>query len=299
MVNAGNLFDRLIIGAILASVGVVVLETEPTLVAYTSWFQYANYFFATLFTIEYGYRIKQAGTWRYIYSPLAIIDLLALIPFFLVFFSDAFLLRLFRLARLLSLAKLGRFSRAHSCILKAIWGVRYELGVAMAMSFLAIVLAASCMYIIEGPVQAEAFGSIPRAMWWGVVSLTTIGYGDVYPSTLGGKLFTAFYALIAIGFVGVVSGIIVSAVTGALSGDRADLDGEYPTEADYRKFEVGFIQGKEYALDWGDNPWTGRPDNPFEKPEDDPHKRICEHEGWHEGVRSVMENQYENGSVNT
>lgn len=283
MVNASNLFDRVIIFAILASVGVVVLETEPTLAMWSGFFGYANYVFAALFTVEYFYRIKQAGTWRYIYSPLAIVDLLALIPFYLVFFSNTFLLRLFRLARLLSLAKLGRFSRAHSCILKAIWSVRYELGVAMALSFLAIVLAASCMYIIEGPDQPDAFGSIPRAMWWGVVSLTTIGYGDVYPATLGGKLFTAFYALIAIGFVGVVSGIIVSAVTKGLSTDRADLDGEYPTEADYRQFEIGVLRGKHDAPALPE--FISDKDNPVQRPADDPYKRICEYQGWFEGVR--------------
>ena len=289
MLNPASLFDRFIIFAILASVGVVVLETEPTLAVYSSWFGAANYIFATLFTIEYAYRIKQAGTWRYIFTPLAIIDLLALIPFYLVFFSDAFLLRLFRLARLLSLAKLGRFSQAHSRILKAIWSVRYELCVSLALAALAIVLAASVMYIIEGVAQPEKFGSIPRAMWWGVVSLTTVGYGDVYPITLGGMLFTGFYAIVAIGFVGVVSGIIVSAVMKGLSNNnQADQDGEYPTEADYREFELAFIRGKKEAEEMMADPDKRYLENPYQQPSDG--RVICAHSGYHEGTERVFRN---------
>ena len=295
MVNPRSLFDRIIIFAILASVGVVVLETEPTMAIYSAWFGVANYVFAALFTYEYGYRIWRAGTWRYIFTPLAIIDLLALIPFYLVFFSDAFLLRLFRLARLLSLAKLGRFSQAHSRILKAIWSVRYELCVSLALAGLAIVLAASAMYIIEGPDQPDKFGSIPRAMWWGVVSLTTVGYGDVYPITLGGMIFTGFYALVAIGFVGVVSGIIVSAVMKGLKQDQADQDGEYPTEADYREFEMAYIRGKQEAEEMMADPGKRFLENPYQQPGDQ--RAICAYAGYIEGTERVFKGYADRRSV--
>ncbi len=290
-----NWTDRFIITAILASVVAIILETEPTLAHYGEWFFWANWIFAGIFTVEYVVRLVRADSWRYMFTPLAIIDLIALLPFYLVFFSDAFLLRLFRLARLLSLAKLGRFSTAHSRILKAIWGVRYELGVSLALAFLAIVLAASGMYIIEGPDQPEKFGSIPRAMWWGVVSLTTVGYGDVYPVTLEGMVFTGFYALIAIGFVGVVSGIIVSAVLKGLSQETADIDGEYPTEKDYRQFELGVIQGKKDAVRLGKK--ITDDDNPFPLNEDDLVQRINSHEGWYEGVRVKKQELYREGKL--
>lgn len=275
MATENSWLDRFIIGSILASVAVVILETEPTLSGWASVFGVLNVVFAIIFTAEYVWRLWKARTWKYIFTPLAIIDLLALLPFYFVFFSDSFLLRLFRLARLLSLAKLGRFSKAHSRILGAIWEVRYELGVAFGLAFMVIVLAATGMYVIEGKAHPEAFGSIPRAMWWGVETLTTIGYGEVYPITPLGRIFTAFYAIVAIGFVGTVSGIMVSAV---LESFKADLDGEYPTEDDYRQYEIGFNRGKADTLK-GITDWR---ENPFEKPKDD--RRICAYFGWQEAA---------------
>lgn len=277
MLSASNWFDRFIILNILASVAVVMLDTEPTLSGWGSIFQTINIWFAGLFTVEYIFRVWQAKSWRYLFTPMAIIDLVALIPFYFMFFSDSFLLRLFRLARLLALAKLGRFSKAHVRIMRAFWKVRYELGVALSLAGFATVVGASLMYMIEGPDQPEAFGSIPRALWWGIVSLTTIGYGDVYPTTLGGKLFTAFYALIAIGFLAVVTAVIVTAVVDSL---RVDRDDEYPTEADYRDFENGVIAGKEYYYKHA--PILLDDANPYPIPLDS--RRICAYEGWFEGV---------------
>ena len=272
-----SVFNRITIGLILASVAVVILETEPSLAGYSDMFMVLNYFFAGFFTLEYLLRWYQSEDWKYPLTPMAIVDLVALLPFYFMFFSDSFLLRLFRLARLLALAKLGRFSKAHVRIMRAFWKVRYELGVALSLAGFATVLGASLMYMIEGPDQPEAFGSIPRALWWGIVSLTTIGYGDVYPTTLEGKLFTAFYALIAIGFLAVVTAVIVTAVVDSL---RVDRDDEYPTEADYREFENGVIEGKKYYHEHA--PIVSDDDNPFPIPMDS--RRICAYEGWFEGV---------------
>ena len=281
MLNASSWFDRFIIANILASLTIVVLDTEPELSGWRPIFNSMNLWFAGVFTIEYIFRVWRARTWRYLFTPMAIIDLIALLPFYLVFFSDSFLLRLFRLARLLSLAKLGRFSQAHTRILGAIWQVRYELGVAVCLAFFSTVIGASIMYMIEGPDQPQHFGSILRSMWWGVVSLTTIGYGDTYPVTVEGKLFTAFYALVAIGFVSVVSGVLVSAV---IKSFHVDQDGEYPTDHDYRDFELGFVRGKEDGMRmnaWKDDDIGDY--NPFS--EKDQQKMISARSGWFEGVR--------------
>ena len=288
MKSIGDWFDRTIIGFILASVAVVILETEPALAEYSRLFLISNYVFAVVFTLEYLVRLYHARDWRYIFTPMAIIDLVALLPFYLMFFSDAFLLRLFRLARLLALAKLGRFSKAHRRILGALWGTRYELGVSFGLAFFAVTVAAAIMHMIEGAPHPEAFGSIPRAMWWGIETLTTIGYGEVYPITVAGKLFTAFYAVIAIGFVGMVSGIVVTSV---LKSFKADQDGEYPTERDYAEFEEGYIEGVAYFnRHMGDQTPLRDSDNPYSLPADDPGKAICAFSGWNEGVRRAIEN---------
>ena len=108
------------------------------------------------------------------------------------------------------------------------------------------------MYSIEGDTNPDNFGSIPRAMWWGMATLTTIGYGDVYPITITGKVFTTVYALVGIGLVGMVGGIMAGAFMECFQ-KKVDVDGEFPTDVDYRKYEEAFNLGKKDART-GDEP---------------------------------------------
>ena len=202
-------FDRFIITTILLSVLTVMFETETYfLERFPEFFRYANYTFASIFTLEYIYRAVKGGGIRYLFTPLAIIDLLALLPFYFVAFSDGFILRIFRLLRLISFAKFGRHTTAFNNVVTALYNRRYELGMAFGIAFFAIVTASTAMYAIEGQDNPDNFGSILKAMWWGMATLTTIGYGDVYPITVSGKIFTTIYALVGIGLVGMVGGIM-------------------------------------------------------------------------------------------
>ncbi|WP_185961576.1 ion transporter [Telmatospirillum sp. J64-1] len=180
---------------ILAATAVAVLESEPTIYGhYQNVFFVAEIIFTAAFVIEYFARLWIAaenpayrgvtGRLRYALSPAAIIDLLALLPLFLAFLgSEAFLLRLFRLMRILRVARLGRFSKAFDAISIALRSRRYELAMSVGIAGVLLLVSSTMLYLIEGAIQPETFGSIPRAMWWSIATLTTVGYGDVYPLT--------------------------------------------------------------------------------------------------------------------
>jgi voltage-gated potassium channel len=125
-----------------------------------------------------------------------------------------------QLARLVRLARIGRFSRALNLVFEAIRSRGTELLMAIGIAFALMLAAATLLYIVEGPVQPEAFGSIPRAMWWAVATLTTVGYGDVVPVTPLGRVLAAVTALAGIGFIALPTGILASAFTDALRRAR-------------------------------------------------------------------------------
>lgn len=185
-----------------------------------------------MFLIEYGARIWVAaenpayaagwrGRLRYVVSPTALVDLLALSPMlFVAYGSEVFLLRLVRLARILRLARLGRFSAAAAEIAAALRSRRYELGMSVALAGLLLLVSATLLYVAEGQHQPESFGSIPRAMWWSIATLTTVGYGDVYPVTPLGKVMAAITAVAGIGLIAMPTGILAAAFSDALQKRR-------------------------------------------------------------------------------
>jgi len=280
-VEIKNWFNRFIVISILASIVTVIFGTEPYFSNnYPEFFYYTNLLFGIIFTIEYIYRIIRAGSIRYIFTPMAIIDLLALIPFYLVALSDGFLLRILRLLKLLTIIKLGRHTTAFNHIIITLLGRRYELLVAFGLAFFAIIAASSIMYLIEGQDNPENFGSILRAMWWGMATLTTIGYGDVYPITIAGKVFTTLYALVGIGLVGMVGGIMAGAFMECFQ-KTIDEDNEYPTDEDYQKYEMAFNIGKKDALK------NKEYINPY--PKGIPEHRITEDNAYSEGFHLNLE----------
>ncbi|MBW4647856.1 MAG: ion transporter [Kastovskya adunca ATA6-11-RM4] len=151
------------------------------------------------------------GRLRYAATPLAIIDLLAILPFYLLLlFPHVQLIQSTGLFRLLRLLKLIRYSNSLQTILRVIGSKKDELIMTLFSVFILLIFASSVMFFAEGEAQPEAFPSIPAAMWWGVVTLTTVGYGDVYPTTPIGKLFGAVLAFIGIGLFALPAGIIAS-----------------------------------------------------------------------------------------
>lgn len=228
-----SLTNKAIIAIILVSVAMAILGTEPQVVRENRpLFLYAEMGFGLIFLVEYCARVWAAPEadgaqsswsqrWAFIRSPFGIIDLIvvvaALFPFLV---TSAPILRLLRLLRLAALMKFGRFSLALREIGFAIAERRYDLFVTLALAIGLLLFGATALYWAEGRTQPEAFGSIPRAMWWSIITLTTVGYGDVSPITPLGKILAAFVALSGIGLVAMPTGIIAAAFSDAMQRHR-------------------------------------------------------------------------------
>jgi voltage-gated potassium channel len=224
--------QKLLATLILLSVLISVLGTEETLLAIApELFAICETAFVVIFVVEYLARLWAVGAndsyrglmgrLRYVRTPFALIDLIAIVPFALgVFGVEVLVLRIVRLARLIVLAKLLRFSRAIRLLATVISERRFELGFTAMVGVAVVLLSATVLYAIEGTAQPEAFGSIPRAMWWAVATLTTVGYGDVYPHSVLGRLFGAITAFAGIGLFAMPTGILAAALSDALSRAR-------------------------------------------------------------------------------
>lgn len=217
--RAGRLFDATVLTVIVAGLVVDAMATLPSLE------EAANHILAlvsagvtTLFVTEYLLRVATAEhRWKYVASFYGIIDLVAILPTLLGL--DLRALRAVRLIRLLRVLKITR-THALSRFLKALWSVRDEGLIFLLSTVLVLYLAAAGIYYFEHEAQPEAFGSIPESLWWAVATLTTVGYGDTYPITAGGRLFTALVLLCGMGIVAVPAGLVATALTKA--GQTAD-----------------------------------------------------------------------------
>ena len=221
--------NKLLCGVILTAVASAVIETEPTISSHHErFFRLLELSFGAIFATELLVRgwsaageartIEEAWTSRakWLFSIPTFIDLLALSPtLFSVGVMPYYGLRLLRLLRILRIARLGRFSRAWTFLAKAIASRRDELLMTLVAALLVMLLSSTALYIVEGRVQPEKFGSIPRAMWWAVVTLTTIGYGDVTPVTPLGKVLAGVTAFLGIGLIAAPTGILAAAFTQA------------------------------------------------------------------------------------
>lgn len=210
---------------ILLNVLALMLETMPGL--YKEWplfFHTFEIFSVTLFIAEYLLRIWVAnlnpkyqhpigGRIRYLFSPLAIVDLLAILPSLLLMTGlDLRFLRMFRLFRVLRLLHIPHFNKALYSIWEAANSKKAEFIIAGSIMFILLILCSSLAYFAEHEAQPEAFSSIPASLWWGIMTMTTVGYGDVYPITVAGKIIAAFFAALGIGFFALPSAILASAL---------------------------------------------------------------------------------------
>lgn len=220
---------QIIVALICLSILWCIAETEPLIFdGRTHLFALAHASFFTIFFIEYAGRIYVAALnprfnsgWQYARTPAAALDLVVLISFILPFLGlETALLRMFRAARLVRLARLGRYSKAMALIIEAVADRRYELGVSVVIATGLMLLSSTALYLVEGHIQPENFGSIPRAMWWSVAILTTVGYGDIVPVTGLGRVFAAVTALTGVGIIAIPTGILAGAFSEALRKAR-------------------------------------------------------------------------------
>ena len=224
--------NRFIVGAIVLSVAFAIIESEhefydraPAL------FLWVEFGFSIVFLIEYIARLWVApedpryqgfrGRLRYAMTPAALLDLLAVTPLLLhAVGGEAYVVRMLRVVRVLRLAKLGRFTVATRALSDAIHARRYELMISFGVAFFILLVTSTLMYIVEGHEQPKVFGSIPRAMWWAVATLTTVGYGDVVPVTTMGRVLGGITAATGIGLIAMPTGILAAAMSDAIHTRR-------------------------------------------------------------------------------
>lgn len=239
-----ELIDRIVAAflmvLILINVAAVVLETVDELnQQYGAVFQAVEAFSVGVFTIEYLLRLWVAtynpkfskpvtGRIRFALTPMAIIDLIAILPAYLpLFFAfDLRIVRILRLFRLFRLLKMNRYVEALDRLDDVIWSKRQELlTITLAVATL-LLFASSFIYVFENEAQPDKFPSIPAAMWWGIATLTTVGYGDVYPVTPLGKLLAGLIAFLGVGIFALPAGILASGFAEEVRKRREIVDCE-------------------------------------------------------------------------
>jgi len=209
---AGKAFDVLLLVAIFLSVLAVILETvagirgrHGGLLIATEWF------FTILFTIEYGARITCAPRrWKYVTSFYGVVDLLAIVPtYFMALYPGAktlAVLRALRLLRVFRVLKLGHMLSEAGVLRRAVWGARSKIAVFLAFVVIMVVIIGAAMHLIEG--EDAGFTSIPQSMYWAVVTMTTVGYGDVAPETPLGKILAAAIMILGYSLIIIPTGIV-------------------------------------------------------------------------------------------
>ena len=226
--------NKLVVLLILLATALAIVATEPELYGgYGIWFDAAELFLGILFLIEYLARLWSVAEdrrdssatvrrLRFMASPSALIDLAVIVVTFVPFFGlNGMILRLVRLLRIARLAKLGRMSVALVRLNSALWLRRYELGLTLALAVGVLIVGATALYWIEGELQPDKFGSIPRSLWWAVITLTTIGYGDAYPVSVAGKVAASLIAIAGVGLIALPAGIMANAMQEAMRGEPA------------------------------------------------------------------------------
>ena len=209
--------DFLIQGLIVVSLLAFAIETLPGLSAtQTRWLHIFEAVSVGIFTVEYLVRLILSRPRRsYVFSFFGMVDLLAVLPFYFALGIDLRSLRVFRLLRLFRLLKLARYSSAMRRFHRAFLIAKEELVLFGVTALMVLYLAAVGIYHFEHEAQPQHFSSVFHSLWWAVSTLTTVGYGDVIPITLGGRLFTFFVLVIGLGIVAVPTGLFASALSKA------------------------------------------------------------------------------------
>lgn len=210
--RVGKIFDVSLLIAILLSVITVLAESVPVWrVNYKSLFFTLEWSFTIIFTIEYFLRIYAAqNRFRYIFSFFGIIDLLAILPAYISIFlfgaHSLLIIRAFRLLRVFRVLKVSRYSSASATLVQGLKNSKEKIGVFLFSVFTVVLLVGTLIYLIEG--EAHGFTSIPKSIYWAVVTITTVGYGDITPQTALGQLFSGILMIMGYAIIAVPTGII-------------------------------------------------------------------------------------------
>jgi voltage-gated potassium channel len=227
-------FNLFFISLILLNVLAVMLETDSTINShFRSFFSAFEVFSISIFSFEYLLRIWSVtvidkykhplwGRLRYMLSPMALIDLFSILPFYLSFLIpfDLRVLRILRLSRILRIFKLGRYSESLRAFGRVFRKKKEDLAILLLIVFIVLCITSTLMFYIESEAQPDKFTSVFSTMWWGIVTLTTIGYGDLYPITPLGRLLGGFIAILGIGVFALPAGILAGSFSEEIKKDE-------------------------------------------------------------------------------
>ena len=201
----------------LSAVSMFLDSYESIHVKYGQFLSRFELFCVLVFTLEYFLRtsrsIKVHRKLKYNFSFLGVIDLVSIIPFYLpIFFAfDLRSIRLLRLVRLAQILKIARHSKAINQLGRVLYSIRHQLQLTLFLSFIVIVISGMLIYYAEHEEQPEVFQNMGQSIWWAVATLTTVGYGDIYPVTGIGKTIASIVALVGIGLIAIPTGLISAA----------------------------------------------------------------------------------------
>jgi voltage-gated potassium channel len=226
----GLAFEGFLIVLIVANAVAVTLESLPKYgIPYKAYFDGFEWFSVAVFTVEYGLRLWTApndprlaasgpvkSRLRAMVQPYMLIDFIAIAPAYLALFFPIADLRILRLFRLLRLLKIARYSPAVTTLMHVLSVERRALFGTLLLTLCVMALSGECMYIIEGQVQPNVFGSLPDCLYWAIITLTTVGYGDKFPVTMLGKLLAGVTGILGLGLFALPVGIIASGFMGEL-----------------------------------------------------------------------------------
>lgn len=232
-----DIIDFFIIVLIFLNVLAVILDTVQSIHSkFGNLFYIFEVFSVVVFTIEYILRVWSCtinpkfhgpvvGRIRFMLTPLSLIDFFAILPFYLPMLIpfDLRFLRAIRLIRIIRLFKLGRYTESVRQFSRVLKLKRAELLTTVFIIFILLIVASSLLYYVEHNAQPDKFASIPEAMWWGVVTLTTVGYGDIYPITGLGKFLGAIISLMGIGLFALPTGLISAGFIEEIAKKRRTL----------------------------------------------------------------------------
>lgn len=229
--------DIILTSLIIVNIIAVMLESLDGLSPeFRRTLRYIDVTSSIIFTIEYGlriwvctqneqYRHGFTGRLKFMMSPMVIVDLLAILPFYLPMFIvlDLRSLRAIRLLRLVRIFKFHRYSESMQMFTKVLRKKSSELATVFFVVIILLIVASTLMYVLENKAQPEVFASIPAAMWWSVITMTTVGYGDAYPITLTGKFLASIIAIFGIGLFALPAGILGSGFIDEVQSKRQKI----------------------------------------------------------------------------
>jgi voltage-gated potassium channel len=224
----GKIFDYTIQVLILLSLVSFSFETLPdNSKEIRELLRIFEYFCVIIFSIEYVLRIYVSEKpLNYIFSFYGIIDLLSILPFYLTSTIDLRAFRIFRIFRIFRAFKLIRYNKALRRFSLAFTIIKEEVVLFFMVTLILVFLSASGIYFFENEAQPDVFSSLFASLWWAIVTLTTVGYGDVFPITVGGKVFTFFILILGIGIVTIPAGLVATALTKARTLEEEEEENE-------------------------------------------------------------------------